>query len=140
MTSSETAFNDEELSISDATLIARLRSVHTSADDEAAADRIEQLKHRLFQCATDLQIYMDAYAVSEIKLKTAEEIGRAFEEDAGQQRARAEQLVATNEALVEAASLLCASACSEDFTTYYDALQATDAALAALKPDAKGGA
>lgn len=40
---------------------------------EDAADRIEQLKHRLFQCATDLQIYMDAFAVSEAKLAKAVE-------------------------------------------------------------------
>ena len=35
------------------------------------ADRIEQLKHRLFQCATDLQVYRDAFAVSEAKLAKA---------------------------------------------------------------------
>ena len=48
-------------------LVKRLREGATWDDDIAAADRIEEL---------------------EAKLKTAEEIGRAFEEDAGQLRAK----------------------------------------------------
>ncbi len=59
--------------MTDAELIARLRDAPADGLGTenlclAASDRIEQLKHRLFQCATDLQIYMDAFAVSEAKL------------------------------------------------------------------------
>ena len=59
--------------MSDEELIALLRGLGDHASFEphmhhTAADRIEQLKHRLFQCATDLQVYMDAFAVSEAKL------------------------------------------------------------------------
>lgn len=78
MTSSETTFNDEEL-------IARLRDAPADGLGTEnlcleAADRIEQLKHRLFQCASDLQIYMDAFAVSEAKLSICEKYRDAYDE------------------------------------------------------------
>jgi len=59
--------------VTDEELIARLRDEHVAASRTEAADRIEALVKEM--------------AVSN-------EIGRAFEEDAGQQRVRAERLEA----------------------------------------------
>ena len=52
-------------------------------DLEKANARIEQLKHRLFQCATDLKIYMDAFAEERDKLTKAMRIIDALVEDEG---------------------------------------------------------
>lgn len=71
--------------MTDEELTARLRDVHADGLGTEnmcleAADRIEQLKHRLFQCASDLQIYMGAFAVSEDKLATCEKHRDAYAE------------------------------------------------------------
>lgn len=64
---------DAELSISDATLIARLRSVHTIADCDAAADRIELLEYMNNTLAGAVE-QRDA-AIEDLEAKLAKAVG-----------------------------------------------------------------